>query len=319
MSNPDHLDRLKSAADSGDMASWNTWRKSNPDISPDLIDAGLHCAVLTGADLSGANLYGADLAGADLSNADLARADLGRANLDGADLTRANLSAAKLGGANLTRAELIGARLPDAQLIGAHLHEAKLISANCAGAALTWADLRDADLTWADLRDTDLGGTNLEGANVTGVRFNRWTRYRGIRLSTSYGSPAFKRFALDQEYIEELRASGYAGKLTYIAWLLLADCGRSVWVWSLWCLAVVLGFAGRFWMLGPDAFKHADLSWEPATALCYSAIAFSTFGFTEISPISKTATVSVVIEVILGYVMFAGLISILISKLARRS
>jgi uncharacterized protein YjbI with pentapeptide repeats len=319
MSNPEHLDRLMAAADASDMAPWNAWRKSEPDTSPDLIDANLQRIVLSGADLSGANLYGAELGGADLSNAILSRADLGRAGLEGADLTQADLSGAKLVGADLKRAELIGAKLVGAQLIGAHLSEAKLISANLESAALTWADLRDADLTWADLRYTDLGGANLENANVTGVRYNRWSRYRGIRLSTSYGSPAFKRFALDQEYIEELRGSTYTGKLTYVAWLLFADCGRSLWVWAFWCLATVSGFAGTFWMLGPDAFRHTDLAWEPVTAFFYSVIVFSTLGFGNISPITRSAAVCVMIEVIIGYVMFAGLISILISKLARRS
>jgi hypothetical protein len=284
MSNPDHLDRLIAAADASDMAPWNAWRDSNPDVSPDLIEANLQGVILSGANLSGANLYGAELDGADLSTADLSKADLGRADLEGADLCAANLS-----------------------------------GANLAGAALSWADLRDADLTWADLRDADLGGANFENTNVTGVLYNRWARYRGIRLSTSHGSPAFKRFALDQEYIEELRGSTYAGKLTYIAWLLLADCGRSFWVWAFWCLATVFGFAGTFWMLGPDALRRTDLPWEPVTALFYSVIVFSTLGFGDISPIAKSAAICVMIEVIIGYVMFAGLISILISKLARRS
>jgi hypothetical protein len=319
MSNPDHLDRLKAAADANDMASWNAWRLSAPDVVPDLIDADLRGTVLSGANLSGANLYGAELRDADLSNADLRKADLGRAGLEQTDLTRSDLSGARLGGADLTRAELIGAKLEGAQFIGAHMREAKLISADCAGATLTWADLRDADLTWADLRDTDLGGANLENANVTGVRYNRWSRYRGIRLSTSYGSPAFKRFALDQEYIEELRGSSYAGKLTYMAWLLLADCGRSLWVWAFWCVAVVSAFAGTFWSLGPEAFRRTDLPWEPATALCYSVIAFSTLGFGDVSPITKPAAAWVMTEAVIGYVMFAGLISILISKLARRA
>jgi uncharacterized protein YjbI with pentapeptide repeats len=319
MSNPEHLNRLMAAADASDMAPWNAWRDSNPDVSPNLIEANLQGVILSGANLSGANLYGAELDGADLSTADLSKADLGRADLEGADLCAANLSGAKLGGANLKRAELIGARLIRTQLVGAHLGEAKLVCANLAGAALSWADLRDADLTWADLRDADLGGANFENTNVTGVLYNRWARYRGIRLSTSYGSPAFKRFALDQEYIEELRGSTYAGKLTYIAWLLLADCGRSLWVWAFWCLATVFGFAGTFWMLGPDALRRTDLPWEPVTALFYSVIVFSTLGFGGISPIAKSAAICVMIEVIIGYVMFAGLISILISKLARRS
>jgi uncharacterized protein YjbI with pentapeptide repeats len=312
------------AADANDMTVWNEWRGENPDIIPDLTEANLREANLDGTDLggvnfAGANLYGATLSGANLSNANLTKTDLGRADLSGADLTRADLSGAKLTGASLSKADLIGARLVGAQLIGAHLKETKLISANLSGAALTWADLRESDFTWADLRDADLGGANFENANVTGVRFNRWSRYRGIRIATTYGSPAFKRFAQDQEYIEELRGSSLWGKLAYLAWLIFADCGRSLLVWTSWCVVAVLVFAFRFWSLGAEAFRLADLPWEPGTALYYSVVTFTILGMGNVAPRTAAAVVSVTIEVILGYLMLAGLISILTSKLARRS
>ena len=89
-----HLDILRQG-----VSAWNTWRKENPDIVPDL---------------RWANLRGANLEEADLEGANLTRASLHGANLEGADLRRANLYGAFMRGANLTRSDLRWANLTGA-------------------------------------------------------------------------------------------------------------------------------------------------------------------------------------------------------------
>src|SRR6266516_4310672 len=86
MANEDHLAWLKQGVE-----VWNTWRKKNPKIPPDLSEV---------------NLSGADLSGALLSDANLTRAVLSRATLCGAILVAANFSGAYLAAANLTGAFL---------------------------------------------------------------------------------------------------------------------------------------------------------------------------------------------------------------------
>jgi uncharacterized protein YjbI with pentapeptide repeats len=54
MANEEHVARLKQG-----VATWNAWRKENPDIVPNLSEANL-----TGEDLSEANLRKANLIGA---------------------------------------------------------------------------------------------------------------------------------------------------------------------------------------------------------------------------------------------------------------
>jgi hypothetical protein len=51
----------------------------------------------------------------------------------------------------------------------------------------------------------------------------------------------------------------------------------------------------------------------------YSVVTFTTLGFGDITPIISTAQKWVMAEVITGYIMLGGLISILANKLARRS
>jgi hypothetical protein len=105
---------------------WNTWRRANPDVLPDLGGADLCGAKLRDTDLTAADLGGADLRGVDLDGAVLTNADLTKADLTNADLTKADLTKADLTKADLTKADLGGAILHGTILRGADLSTAIL-------------------------------------------------------------------------------------------------------------------------------------------------------------------------------------------------
>jgi uncharacterized protein YjbI with pentapeptide repeats len=148
------------------VTEWNTVRKANPEVKPQL---------------SGANLVLANLSGANLSDADLIGTNLREANLHGVHLIRANLSGANLHGANLSGANLHGINLFGANLSGANLHGAHLIHANLGGANLRGANLSDTDLNGATLSWANLSGANLSGAYIA------FTVFANIDLSTVIG------------------------------------------------------------------------------------------------------------------------------------
>jgi hypothetical protein len=80
MANPDHLELLSSG-----VAKWNSWREADRDAVPDLREAALSGAALSGADLSKGKLSSAVLLGTNLSgtyfrNAILIGADLKRSH-----------------------------------------------------------------------------------------------------------------------------------------------------------------------------------------------------------------------------------------------
>jgi uncharacterized protein YjbI with pentapeptide repeats len=133
------------------IAGWNQWRETNPYIRPDLSNADLRAARLSGAYLDHVDFRMARLNGAHLPRVDLRAARLSGANLRGADLIEANLRNADLAGADLSRANLRGADLMRANLSGTVFTEANL----------TEAFLRAADLSGASLSGTVLGGIDL--------------------------------------------------------------------------------------------------------------------------------------------------------------
>ncbi len=119
MANMEHLDRLKQGVD-----IWNTWRQHHPSVSPDLSEADLSGAKLSGIDLSRTNLRGTTLSEADLSGANFVLALLDNADLKGANLGNANLTETFLNQADLSEAILSFAILNLTDLKGTNLKNA---------------------------------------------------------------------------------------------------------------------------------------------------------------------------------------------------
>jgi hypothetical protein len=108
-------------------------------------------------------------------------------------------------------------------------------------------------------------------------------------------------------------------KITHFLWWIFADCGRSFFRWALWSILFAVLFAYLFFSMGTEAFSVSKLSFSFETMLYYSVVTFTTLGFGDVIPNTVEASRLVMLEVILGYIMLGGLISILANKLARRS
>ncbi|HEY9621141.1 MAG TPA: pentapeptide repeat-containing protein [Crinalium sp.] len=120
---------------------WNRWRENHPDIKPDLSQAYLYEAELSGANFSGANLSRACLIGANLKEA----------NFKGADLQSAYGSAANLTGADLSETNLCEANFSEANLTNANFFKARAENTNFSSAILTGACLESWQIATSTL------------------------------------------------------------------------------------------------------------------------------------------------------------------------
>ena len=314
-------------------------------VHTDLRDADLRSARLAGANLILTDLSAADLRGADLSGAappeekqELGQtrrgprfldADLREANLRGAYCYMSDFSGASLGGALLAEANLERANLAGNALAGIDFRGADLTNASLQGSDLAQADLRGARLIHANLQgatlsNADVSGAFMQSANfadakVDGIRYDRKALFRGIRVSSCYGSSRFRRYAEDQDYIEEFKE---AHPHYYRLWLWLTDCGRSMSRVVLWCAGLALFFGFIYYAMGEHAFEVSNketLGWGLFHMIYYSVVTFTTLGFGDITPRTPLAAGLVMVEVVTGYLMLGILISILATKVARRS
>jgi uncharacterized protein YjbI with pentapeptide repeats len=187
MANQKHLEILKEGKE-----TWNSWRKENPKIEPDLSGADLSRIFYGEIDFSGTNLEKADLSSAFLPNANFSFANLRYANLsrafalsadfkgailEGIDLSFANLSYSNLVKTNLSFAKLNHAKLEEANfyyadLSNAVLYRTNLTSASFKGASLKNAVLEEANLTSADFTDADLFRANLKYASLVNANLS---------------------------------------------------------------------------------------------------------------------------------------------------
>lgn len=328
------------------MANPSSPATAAPEACHDALELGPG-STLIGADLRGRDLSGLDLSGTDLSNADLTNARLLGTNLTGAvlfrctlagahvlgadltdaDLTEVRARAAVLGSCRLDRANLFSADLTDATLSEASLVGADLRSASLSGARLRGADLTDAELRAADLTGADLTGASVDRADFADVRLSR-AAVRGI---TGYpnanwlgadisdidfnGAYALRRTIMDENYLHEFRSVSRWSNALYLAWKLTSDCGRSLARWAVVTLVMAVGFALAYTQVDID-YGDYETSLSP---LYFSVVTLTTLGYGDVLPASLGAQVVVLFEVITGYIMLGGLLSIFATKMGRRA
>jgi len=274
-------------------------------------------------------LEGINLQQAKLRQANLGWARLKRADLRFADLEGANLEQAVLNGARLQGAKLAGARLRRARLKGADLRKASL-----RGADLTWAELPEADLGGADLDSADLNRANLAAANARGADFQKAkgldkanlkgliidskTRFWGVdAASIRPWYPVLARAIMDAQFVEDFE--NQHPRIAWVWWL-VSDYGRSLLRWALCSLVIALTLGLIFTFLFPGSFElrpGREATWF--TYFYFSIVTFTTLGFGDVVPKDLLGEILLSLEVVLGYVMLGGLVSILATKLARRS
>ena len=309
---------------------WNAWRKEHPEISIDLKGANLRHLNLENANLSHADLTGANLSFSSFKNANLTFACLEGGILSFASFREANLTAAildhtyfedadlqgvRLAGASLKNAILTNSNLKNGYLVDAHLEGSNLSAVNLENANLSSVTF-DQNISWNVLKQTGINFKKIWKRRYD-ILLDTTMRCKGVNATTCYGSQMFKLFLQDQDYLEEFLDKRW-GKQVFIIWWLFADCGRSLVRWAGWSLLLACCFAAIFWTLGPKSFDTQHLNFGFNTMFYYSVVTFTTLGFGDIIPKTSTAALWVTLEVILGYIMLGGLITIFASKLSRR-
>ena len=308
-------------------------------------------------DISGLDLEGVDLSGADLSLVNCENVDLRNATLNGTIFFKANLKNALLSGADLSDADLTGADLSCAHLDNVKAHatgfgaahiknasffEADLHASTFTKSNLMRADFRCADMTACRLREADLRGADFTEANlqhadlsltrVAKARFdNADLRHSRLRSLIGYeaaswigadirdinfaGGYLLRRFIMDQNYLKEFREKSVLTKVIYWLWLITSDCGRSMLRWVLWTAVITFFFAWLYTQVGIDYGRFPT----PISPLYFSVVTLTTLGYGDVVPKTLLGQVVAMFEVMTGYLMLGGLLSILANKMARRS
>lgn len=155
--------------------------------------------------------------------------------------------------------------------------------------------------------------------------------YLESRHIDEVANPFFKRYVADQQFT---RAFNQANPILAKLWRWSSDYGRSLTLWASWSLFFAFLFALAYmplpawtptWMQDWSPRFHQTTgvySGEPLTfwnCFYFSVVTFTTLGFGDVVADNAAARLLVTLEVIFGYLMLGGLISIFSNKLASRS
>lgn len=301
-----------------------------------LVDADLSGADLSGLDLSGADLSRANLAGATLMMADFTGATLFEADLSGAEATgtsfrEAHLAQCKGAGAGFGRADFTGADVMGACFRGASFTQATLERMDARTADFTGARMTGASLVSSDFTKARMGEVDLEDAFVDRALFTRTdmrsASFRGVRGYPSAdwvgadlrhadfcGAYLLRREAIDQNFLWEFRRKSKANAVLYLIWKATSDCGRSVGRWGALTAFIAFTFAAIYCVVPIDF--GSDETW--LSPLYFSVVTLTTLGYGDALPTDVLSQAVVMTQVVIGYFMLGGLLSIFATKMASR-
>jgi len=151
-----------------------------------------------------------------------------------------------------------------------------------------------------------------------------FTQFDTASVMDGSSNPYLRRYIDDEQWIRSWRESIWWRKPLFVIWELSSHCGRSIGLWAFWSALIAFGYAVIYsWFLSNSvAFSVDKLSdTKPGFRgyLYYSVVTLTTLGYGDIVPLTGTARLVVGAEVVTGYIMLGGLVSIFATKFATRS
>jgi hypothetical protein len=135
-----------------------------------------------------------------------------------------------------------------------------------------------------------------------------------VRGADFCGAYLVRQHILDQNYLWEFKNESAANRAIYGIWWLTSDCGRSFPRWGLWTAVVAMFYAVVFTQVGIDFGEHPTA----LSPIYFSIVTLTTLGYGDALPSTMGGQLAVIAEVLTGYVMLGGLLSIFSSKMGRR-
>ena len=120
---------------------------------------------------------------------------------------------------------------------------------------------------------------------------------------------------LDQNFLHEFRNRSRGSRVVYAIWWATSDCGRSLARWALWTIALAAAF-GAVYSRVDIAYANHETWLSP---FYFSVVTLTTLGYGDAVPRSTAAQLVAMLEVVAGYMMLGGVLSIFSNKMARRA
>lgn len=211
--------------------------------------------------------------------------------------------------------DLTSSIFKNSDILYSEFSDCQLDQCDFSGTNLNMTDFFHCRLEEADLRGAWINEVSFEDSDLGYVKFNRSTDFFNIDLSKVRGSsnPLFVSFVRRKHYLNHFKEQGWRNRIVYYIWLIISDCGHSLLRWAVVSIGICALF-GYIYSNFSSSFSVTNRSATSFTFYYYSVVTFTTLGFGDVVPKDLWAEVAVTIQVIMGYIMLGGLISIFATK-----
>ncbi len=214
--------------------------------------------------------------------------------------------------ATFTKTEISNSDFRCAIMNSVRFYESNLINVD-----FTETKMRHSDLSLTNVKDSIFNNADLRETKLMNIKNYEKAQWIGtdVRDINFFGAYLMRRFVVDQNYLDEVKTKNKLSNAIYWIWKITSDCGRSMALWCFWITIIMVSFAFIYNYVNIDfgAYK------TPFSSFYFSVVTFTTLGFGDVLPMSAGAQIATVCEVIIGYLMLGGLLSILSNKIARRA
>lgn len=250
-----------------------------------------------------------------------------------------------------------GANLQGADFSGSSLVNSFFITSSATNCKFNGTTLTNSSLYDSDFTDADFSNSTLKNVTwyeklrikfryffIPFFKYDKSPEINGVKIvgADFPNSRLFERYIKDEQFIQEFKENAKNSFLFCVIdklWQVTSDYGRSLAQWAIISLLLAVFFALVYMDINcPDLSKCLDFvedflvyinpelcdsklvetdNW--LTSLYFSVVTFTTLGFGDVTPKNPAAHLWIMAEVIFGYLMLGGLISIFANKLARRA
>lgn len=214
---------------------------------------------------------------------------------------------------NFSNSVFTDANFSKSSILYSDLRNSIFDGCNFNGCNLTLTSFKSSSLEYANLKNVWMTDVNFTNANLGYVSYNNKTDFQNIDVKSVQGSsnPLFVDYLQRKQYLKNFK---HKEKVTYYIWWIISDCGQSFFRWFISLLVICLLW-GVIYSSFPNSFAIANGRENTGfTYYYYSIVTFTTLGFGDIVPVDLFGEIIVSVEVIIGYIMLGGLLSILSDK-----
>ncbi|WP_319408811.1 pentapeptide repeat-containing protein [uncultured Desulfosarcina sp.] len=238
-------------------------------------------------------------------------------NLKDDEIFRFDFSNCALTYSDFSRSEFTSSNFKNSDILYSNFSNSFFNECDFSHTNLTLTDFDNSNLEEANFRSSWLSDISLNGVNLGFIKFDKNTDFQNIDVSKVDGSsnPLFLSFIRRKHYLKHFKTQSTGNKIIYYLWLFISDCGQSFFRWTIVSLIICLIFGFIYSNITESFILSGERTRSVFSFYYYSVVTFTTLGFGDIVPNNMWSEIVVTIEVILGYIMLGGLISIFATKL----